>query len=185
MLLIENAEREKALLKQGYRNSRTGPLLDLQANNPGVSTNIEVLVLNISQSVWKVHHVPIRKLDVKLLIVEIDVHLRKEKREKREFVGKSNVSKEETIKLVTVHREDVLESIGLCILIVKYLYKWIIELFFFSGRTLSTNCPFREDFFLLHCGTLSAFLTRSVLRSNKSKNKCTTAHSTKSKKHPG
>lgn len=59
---------------------QAGPLLDLNTNDPCISADIKVLVLDITQTVGKVHHVPIRKLDVKLLIVEIDVKLRKDNR---------------------------------------------------------------------------------------------------------
>lgn len=52
-----------------------GPLLDLNADNLCVSAHVKVLVLNVTQSVGKVHHVAIGKLDVKLLVVEIDVKL--------------------------------------------------------------------------------------------------------------
>lgn len=56
--------------------SRT-PLLDLDADDPCLTADIEELVLDVTQPVGEVHHAAIRKLDVKLFIVEVDVKLRK------------------------------------------------------------------------------------------------------------
>lgn len=65
----------KRCLLNRRRVSSGGPLLHLNANNLCVSSHVKVLVLNVTQSVGKVHHVAIGKLDVKLLVVEIDEKL--------------------------------------------------------------------------------------------------------------
>lgn len=57
------------------RLRRVQPLLDLDADDPCVAADIEVLVLDVSQSVGEVQHGAIGKFDVKLLIVEVDVKL--------------------------------------------------------------------------------------------------------------
>lgn len=68
-------EQNVAFSTGAGRVSSGGPLLDLNADNLCVSGHVKVLVLNVTQSVGKVHHVAIGKLDVKLLVVEIDVKL--------------------------------------------------------------------------------------------------------------
>lgn len=58
------------------RGLRRGqPLLELDASDPRITAYIEVLVLDISQAVGEVYHGAIRKFDVKLLVVEVDVKL--------------------------------------------------------------------------------------------------------------
>lgn len=50
-------------------------LLDLHANHLSTASDVKVLVLHVTQAVGKVHHVAVGKLDVKLLVVEIDENL--------------------------------------------------------------------------------------------------------------
>lgn len=57
------------------RSSRA--LFDLDADNPGISADVEVSVFDVSESVGEVHHAAVGKLDVKILHVEVDVELRK------------------------------------------------------------------------------------------------------------
>ena len=58
---------------QGSRRGRS--LLDLDADNPRVAADGEVIVLDVSQAVGEIDHGAIGKLDVELLIVEVDVKL--------------------------------------------------------------------------------------------------------------
>ena len=55
---------------------RGQPLLDLDSHNLCITGDIKKLVLDISQAVGEVHHAAIRKFDVKLLIVEVNVKLK-------------------------------------------------------------------------------------------------------------
>lgn len=54
-------------------------LLDLDADDPCVTCDVKVLVLDFSHAVGEVHHGAVRELDVKLLHVEVDVKLTKTK----------------------------------------------------------------------------------------------------------
>lgn len=56
---------------------RAGALLDLDSNHSGITGDVKVIVLDVTQPVGEVNHVAIRKLDVKLLLVEVDVNLQK------------------------------------------------------------------------------------------------------------
>lgn len=53
-------------------------LFDLDADDPCITADIKVLVLDVSQSVGEVQHGAVRKPDVKLRAVEVDVKLRNE-----------------------------------------------------------------------------------------------------------
>lgn len=52
------------------------PLFDLDSHDSCVAADVKELVLDISQAIGEVHHAPIRKFDVKLFHVEVDVNLR-------------------------------------------------------------------------------------------------------------
>lgn len=52
-----------------------GLLLDLDADDPGLPADVEVLVLDVSQPVGEVEHGAVGQLDVELLVVEVDVEL--------------------------------------------------------------------------------------------------------------
>lgn len=72
------------------KRSREGlGLFDLDANNSGVTADVKVLVLDVSQTVGEVNHGAVGKSDVELLIVEGDVKLvrlnKKKKKKKREL----------------------------------------------------------------------------------------------------
>lgn len=56
-------------------SGRGRPLLDLDADDPRVAADVEVLVLDVSQAVGEVGHGAVGELDVELLAVEVDVEL--------------------------------------------------------------------------------------------------------------
>ena len=54
------------------------PLLDLDANDPGITADVKVLVLHVSEAVGEAHGGIVRKFDEEVLHVEVDVELRRE-----------------------------------------------------------------------------------------------------------
>lgn len=62
---------------KGWGLRRGQPLLQLEADDSRITAHIEVLVLDITQAVGEGNHAAVRKLDVKFLVVEVDVKLKK------------------------------------------------------------------------------------------------------------
>lgn len=62
---------------KGWGLRRGQPLLQLDANDSCITAHIKVLVLDITQAVGEGNHAAVRKLDVKFLVVEVDVKLKK------------------------------------------------------------------------------------------------------------
>lgn len=62
---------------KGWGLRRGQPLLQLEADDSRITAHIEVLVLDITEAVGEGNHTAVGKLDVKFLIVEVDVKLKK------------------------------------------------------------------------------------------------------------
>lgn len=62
---------------KGWGLRRGQPLLQFEADDSRITAHIEVLVLDITQAVGEGNHAAVRKLDVKFLVVEVDVKLKK------------------------------------------------------------------------------------------------------------
>lgn len=62
---------------KGWGLRRSQPLLQLEADDSRITAHIEVLVLDITEAVGEGNHAAVGKLDVKFLVVEVDVKLKK------------------------------------------------------------------------------------------------------------
>lgn len=62
---------------KGWGLRRGQPLLQLEADDSRITAHIEVLVLDITEAVGEGNHAAVGKLDVKFLVVEVDVKLKK------------------------------------------------------------------------------------------------------------
>lgn len=62
---------------KGWGLRRGQPLLQLESDDSRITAHIEVLVLDVTQAVGEGNHAAVRKLDVKFLVVEVDVKLKK------------------------------------------------------------------------------------------------------------